>query len=272
VSRTWFRIALALDGDRPTLVAAAGGSLGEALAAARKSAPTAWPVAAARIAEDAIPLGESVGRSGVVELGAAPEGTPTFRWPAGVLPALGPGAAVGRIGHTARRADGLSVIEAQTDHGHLHELFLAMVERIPSADNLEVRVLEHFDGGAPATTDVWLTSRIDGNKIIRFLDDHEDELIGNGHVELAVYAREARGTLRLTEHKTVAWVAEDPAHDEVIARSFARLGLPEIEVLPTVAGGPHFHFRGAKSRSRKALGDHLYRQRLRRVDVIKGRS
>lgn len=249
------------------MVAAPGDHLGEAIAAARQSVPGAWPVAADRIADDAIPLGESVGRGGVVRLGEVPAGLPTFRWPAGVLPRLDAPVTAARVGWVARRHDALSVIEAQPDADHVVDLYLGLIERMPSADNLEIRILDHFEGGG--ATDVWLTSRIDGKKVIRFLDDHEDELIGNGHVELSVYLRAQRATLRLTEHKTVVWLSDEREHDAAVGRWLGELGVPTVETLITVADGPHFHYRHGKSRSRKALGDHLYRQRLRRVDKLK---
>ena len=46
------------------------------------------------------------------------------------------------------------------------------------------------------------------------------------------------------------------------------LGAPRVPSLVTVAGAPHFHYRPAKSRDRKKLGEELYRQRLRRVDSV----
>ena len=119
-----------------------------------------------------IPLGESVGRDHVVALGAAPEGLSAFRWPIGVLPELGDATAAlagARRGWTVRSSSdaALLVIEAQTDAPDVGELLLGLVERLPSADNLEVRVLDHFDrtesGGA---TDVWLTSRVNVKKIM----------------------------------------------------------------------------------------------------------
>ena len=41
---------------------------------------------------------------------------------------------------------------------------MGMIERLPAGDNLEVRVLDHFEDAA--TTDVWLTSRVNAKKII----------------------------------------------------------------------------------------------------------
>jgi hypothetical protein len=145
-------------------------------------------------------------------------------------------------------------------------VFLGILERVPAADNLEVRVLDHFEQAGH--TDVWLTSRINARKILRFLDDQEDELIHNGFIELSIYLRAQKATLRLTEHKTVVWLAEDRAMQPEVERWLRELHVPRIQELVTVEAGPHVHYRLAKSRARKQLSDELYRQRLRRVDSL----
>jgi hypothetical protein len=269
VTRTWYRIALARTGRAPVLVAASGDHLGAAVAAAERHVAGSWAIAAELATADQVPLGESVGKHAVVTLGEAPvDDVPAFRWPAGVLPQLGRAGGVGAVrpGYAIHPDDALLVIEAQTDAEHLIDLFLGLIERLPAADNLEVRVLDHFEDAG--RTDVWLTSRVNARKVLRFLDDFDVELIGNGHVELSVYVRAHRATLRLTEHKTVVWLAEERALEAEIKAGLRELGVPRIDPLVTIAGAPHFHYRPVKSRDRKKLGEELYRQRLRRVDTL----
>jgi hypothetical protein len=267
MTRTWYRVAVVCPGGVPAIVAAVGEHMGVAVAAAEHHAPGSFAIAAEIADESQIPLGESLGKSAVVELGAAPE-LPVFRWPVGVLPKLSAaGAARGaRRGWIHRPDPALQVIEAQTTADHLTDLFLGMIERLPSADNLEVRVLDHFEEGR---TDVWLTSRVDARRILRVLDDHDEELLGNGHLELSVYLRAQRATLRLTEHKTVVWLASDRALDGEVGRWLRELDVPEVDALVTVKDAPHFHYRPARSRDRQRLGEALYRERLRRVDTLR---
>ncbi|HEX8110497.1 MAG TPA: hypothetical protein VF516_22345 [Kofleriaceae bacterium] len=268
MTRTWYRVAVARPGGVPAVVAAAGEHMGVAVAVAERHAPGSFAIAA-EIADDSqIPLGESLGKSTVVELGGAPE-LPVFRWPVGVLPQLSTAGAVrgARRGWIRRPASDLQVIEAQTTADHLTDLFLGMIERLPSADNLEVRVLDHFEDAGCA--DIWLTSRVDARRILRLLDDHDEELLGNGHLELSVYLRAQRATLRLTEHKTVVWLASDRALGADVARWLRELDVPEVDALVTVQDAPHFHYRPARSRDRKRLGEALYRERLRRVDTLR---
>ncbi len=265
---TWYRISLARPGTPPLLVAAHGEHLGAAVAAAERHVPKSFAIAANVADASTIPLGESVGKQHVVELGADPDPTLVYRWPQGVLPQLGHSAALAqaRSGYVIHPDPTLLVIEAMTDGEHLVDLFLGLIERLPAADNLEIKVLDHFEDAGQ--TDVWLTSRVDAKKILRFLDDHDVEIIGNGHLEVAVYVRAHQGTLRLTQHKTVVWIAEQRALEHEVIGWLGELDVRPVDALVTVDDVPHFHYRPAKSRDRKKLGEQLYRQRLRRVDKV----
>lgn len=270
-TRTWYRIALATKSGAPELVLASGEHMGQAIAEAQEHLRDSFPVAVEHASAEQIPLGESVGKGHVIKLGPAPE-VPVFQWPIGVLPSL-PDAAkcVGaRRGWVEHADDKMLVVEAQTEADQLTDLFLGLIEKLPSADNLEVRVLDHFEDAK--ATDVWLTSRVNAKKILRFLDDYEDELLGNGHLEISVYVRQLRATLRLTEHKTVVWIAEDRALATEIAGWLRELGVLPIDKLVSVRDGAHFHYRGPKSRNRVKLGEELYRQRLRKVDTLTKRA
>jgi hypothetical protein len=272
VTRTWYRIALGhAGGPPPTVVAAAGEHMGAAVAAAERHARGSFAIAADLAPVSDIPLGESLGRSSIVEIGAAPE-VPVFRWPVGVLPQLSRAAAASgaRRGWIVRPHADLLVIEAQTDAEHLTDLFLGLIERLPRADNLEVRMKDHFEDAG--RTDVWLTSRVDARRILRLLDDHDVELFGNGHLELSVYVRAHKATLRLTEHKTVVWLAHERALEADIQRWLGELAIPRVDSLVTAKDAPHFHYRPVNSRDRKKLGEELYRQRLRRVDTLRVRT
>jgi hypothetical protein len=267
VTKTWYRIALARKNGEPALVAAQGEHLGAAIAAAEAHVSGSHAFAV-EVANGDVPLGESVGKHHIVELGAATD-TPSLHWPTGILPAIGHTAALAsaRRGWVEHADPKLFVVEAQTDADHLVDLFLGMIEKLPAADNLEVRLLDHFeDAGA---TEVWLTSRVNAKKILGFLDDFDDDLIHNGHIELSIYVREHKATLRLTEHKTVVWIADDRALETDVTGWLRGLEVPKAESITRVVSVPHFHYRLAKSRDRKALAKELFRQRLRRVDTVR---
>lgn len=263
---SWYRVAVARpSGGTPQIVAAEGAHMGEAIAAAEahvKSFAVAVDLATAA------PLGESLRKPQTAILGDDTDNTPSFRWPSGVLPQLGQAdkLASARRGWVEHADTKLLVLEAMTDREHLVDLFLGVVERLPAADNLEIRVKDHFED--TAKTDVWLTSRVNAKAILRFLDDHDVDTLENGHVEISVYVRAHKATLRLTEHKTVVWLAEDRALEADIKRWLGELDVKKVDALTTVNAVPHFHYRPAKSRDRKKLGEQLYRQRLRIVDSV----
>jgi hypothetical protein len=268
VTKTWYRIALHRPGKPPVLVAAQGAHLGEAIAAAQHHHKGARALAAEVATDSVVPLGESVGKQHVVDLGASDE-VAGFAWPPGVLPQLGGAAGIAhaRAGWAVHTDPKLFIVEAQVEADKLVDTFLGVIERLPAADNLEVRVLDHFENASQ--TDVWLTSRVNARKIVQFLDDHDDELIANGHIQLSIYVRAHKATLRLTEHKTVVWIADDRALEAEVARWLKELEVPRVDKLERITSVPHFHFRGPKTRTRKQLAEELYRQRLRRVDRLR---
>lgn len=306
MSRAWYQLALAPSegaGGRGDiiLVAAPGDHLGEAVAAAEK-AHAKRVVVGARLCS-APPLGESVGRSrNVVEQKAeVPLSPSAFRWPAGLLPELsaleeGPPGGAGaseeapsgreraaprgspRTGYVVfqeagrgaapqgQGGPGLHVIEAQVGGAALAETFLGWVERLPAADNLEVRLLHHFEDAG--TTEVWLTPRVVVKQVLRFLDAQDRELIDNGFVELAIYLRKEQSTLRLTEHKTLEWTSYDLASIARSEKALAELGIPKLEALVRAAELPHFHLRPAGTKDRAGLSKLLGKLRMRVVDRL----
>jgi len=266
-ARSWYRVALATKAGPVQMVLASGEHMGQAIAEAVKQLPESWAIAVDVATAEEIPLGESVGKGHVVRLGDAQAPLDQFKFPPGVLPAVQGGVTGMQVGWIERADPRLFVVEAQVEADQLVDLYLGLVERLPAADNLEVRILDHFESAA--TTDVWLTSRVNGRKIIRFLDDHDVELFGNGHLELGVYVRAHKATLRLTQHKTVVWVGEERALASELAQWLTELKVPRVAELPTVEAGAHHHFRTASGRDRKKLSDELYKQRLRKVDTLK---
>jgi hypothetical protein len=272
VSEQWYRIALA-DADGTRLVVAPGEHLGQAIELARAragrgDADAVWPIAAEPAKPGEVPLGESVGKGVVVErpdeLAAS---VPVFRWPSGVLPTLEGARQLGRPveGHERSQHGEIQAVEAVLAGDRLVEVFLQIVELLPAADNVEVKVTGHHDQAG--TTEVWLSPRLpDVNKAIRFLDDHDVELLGNGHVEVAVYLRKQRSTLRLTEHKTILWLTEEPGLADTFVSWLEARGAPAVAALPHVKAVDHYHWRPTASRVRKKLLQHLHRLRLRKVD------
>ena len=160
---------------------------------------------------------------------------------------------------------GTLAIEAQVAGDQLVETFLDLVERMPVIDNVEIAVMNHYDETAGAPTEVWLSPRLDAKRALRFLDDHDQEFLTNGHVEVACYLRNERSTLRLTEHKTIVWIAEDRSTEARLADAFAAHHVPQVQTQLTVANGPHVHYREVQASSRNKIIDRLKQLHLRKV-------
>lgn len=267
MSPRWYRIALA-DGDRVTLAAAAGEHLGAAIVAAAGRVGRerrVWPVAAAPLPAGEVPLGDSVGR-GVVVGGTPPAGLGQFEFPSGIVPALGerarvavaPGYARSVVGHTL-------VLEAVAAGDDVLERFYDVIEHLPAVDNVEVVVADHFED---AGREVWLTPRLrDVRRAVRFLDDFEDDLLKSGQVDVAIYLRAQRSTWKLTQHKTLVWLSEDAELTGKVEGWLTGAGLRAVDPLATVAAGPHFHYRGARSSARARLLKRMKSAGLARVDT-----
>jgi len=268
VNHAWYRIALA-HGDRsPTVVIAPGDHLGAALATAVSRFDSAWPIAVAQAPPNEVPLGESVGKGVVVEPGTTLIRYPTdvIRWPVGVIPSMSVsphGVAAIRTGWFRHPDEAITVIEAVVDGDRLAQVFLWLVEHLPAADNLEIRILDHHDGGGPS--EVWLSPRLSPRRAIRFLDDHRADILENGHIELSIYLRRERSTLRLTEHKTVVWLSDDPETATQFTAWLAMLNVPPVDALVTIGGIGHFHYRPPRSSSRERMTTRLAAMKLRRV-------
>lgn len=262
----WYRIALD-DGTDVRMAVAPGAHLGEAIAmaTARVGRGRCWPIAAAAAPAGEVPLGEAVGKGVVVEKDA-PVGLPRFRWPVGVVAAIdGAGRAAGvAAGYHQRQQGETTVLEAVVAGDGARARFLDIVERLPAADNVEVRLAGHYDGTSP--DEVWLTPRMrDLRRAVRFLDDFEGDLLHNGHVDVSVYVRAPRSTWRLTQHKTLVLLTDDPALAPRVAGWLDAAGLAPLAALATVAGAPHLHYRPAASSERGRLTNRLRKAGLRPV-------
>jgi hypothetical protein len=268
VNRAWYRIAFARADAPSVFVVAPGEHLGEAIATAASRLRGAWPIGVAPASPDEVPLGESVGKGVVVDRGAAFDLPPTMRPPAGVVASLSnPPHKIGELreGWVEHRDDHLLVIEAQVAGDRLTDVFLGLVEQLPSADNLEIKIAEHHDGGV-AGEQVWLSPRIDVRRAIRLLDDHDAEWIDDGHVELSIYVRKEHSTLRLAEHRTIVWLSDDRSTRDRFAGWLAAANVPAATQLTRIADLAHFHYRGPRTHARPKLAAKLKSMQMRRVD------
>jgi len=272
-TRSWYRIALARPAAPPMIVVAPGAHLGESISnGVRHVGRGAWAAAVAVADATEVPLGEAFGKHDVVERGADPSLPTGLRWPLGVVPSFADAAraATLREGFTRRAIGGDhpgTVVEAVIDGPRVDEVLLTIVEKLPAADNVEIKVLHTYDSAG--STEVWLSPRLDVKRTIRLLDDHDIELLHNGHIELSIYLRAQKSTLRLGEHKTIAWLSEGGAAADQAAAWLRAEGLEEAPAQGTLADVGHFHWRPAASSPRRRLIERLKKLGMRLVDSWK---
>lgn len=273
VPSRWFALAFAVTepARAAAVVATSAPHLGAALERAGAGRRGGVPLAACVLPAGEIPLGESVGK-GVVRL---PDAAPTGPVPPpGIVALLERGAATfagAERGWTRRPGPaGTLVLEAQPAGDQVLEVLLSLVEAQPALDNIELRLHGHFDlppDARPASDEVWLSPRLTTKQAVRLLDDHDHEWLRNGHVEVSMYLRAERSTLRLTEHRSIVWISEQASTEARITAVLARAGLQPTPALRTWADVPHLHYRPAGTSPRAALPKKLASAQLRRVAV-----
>ncbi len=266
----WYRVALAT-GDQVRLVVAPGAHLGEALAhaARRVGGPGLVPIAAAHALAGEVPLGESVGKGVVIERGV-PSGLHRFAYPSGVIAAIDGGGRTAAMAPGYRRLerDGSTVIEAVAAGTAAREAFLDVIERLAAVDNVEVRIASHHDGADH--DEVWLTPRLgDVRRALKFLDDFDVDLLDNGHVDVSIYVRAPRSTWRLTQHKGLLLISEDPTLPAKVESWLASAGLAPVADLAAISRIGHLHYRPAASSSRERLRTRLRKAGLRPVATVR---
>ena len=122
-----------------------------------------------------------------------------------------------------------------------------------------------FDGDRAAADELWLSPRLTPKQAVRLLDDHDHEWLRNGHVEVSMYVRAERSTLRLTEHRSIVWIAEQPDTEARITAVLTRAGLAERPTLRTWADVPHLHYRPAGTTPRAGLPKKYTAAQLRKI-------
>ena len=267
----WFAIAFGASKSPrdAAVVATSGAHLGAAVERACAGRRGAMPLAASVLPAGEIPLGESIGK-GVVRLPDAPPAGPVP--PPGIVAKLTRGSTTfdgADLGWTRRAAPGTTlVIEAQPAGDQLIEVLMSLVEAQPAIDNIELRIHGHFDlapdAVAPAD-ELWLSPRLTPKQAVRLLDDHDHEWLRNGHVEVSMYVRAERSTLRLTEHRSIVWIAEQPDTEARITAVLTRAGLAERPTLRTWADVPHLHYRPAGTTPRAGLPKKYTAAQLRKI-------
>ncbi|HVJ20069.1 MAG TPA: hypothetical protein VM686_31865, partial [Polyangiaceae bacterium] len=194
-----------------------------------------------------------------------------FAFPKGVIPARS--ATDGELdpaqileGYAFDQSDDDHELHVVVDGRRLWQVFRELFAALPSRDGLEVRLMHHWED--QENTQVFLAHpSLTSTQMLAFLDTNAVDLIDNGGVELGIYCRREQCTLRLTEHKTIAFYAKPQAYVADLARVVGALSLIEREPLLSIAHRcAHFHYAPKSCTGRAQLVRRLEGARFRLVN------
>lgn len=102
-------------------------------------------------------------------------------------------------------------VEVVVDRRRIEDLFFSLVEQLPAASALEVRICGHWDN--TQRTGIWLSPDWNSKRtVIDYLTTRKTDLFYSGFVEIAVYCRPQKCTLRIDDHKTIAFYSDSKSY------------------------------------------------------------
>ena len=159
-------------------------------------------------------------------------------------------------------------VEVVVDRRRIENVFFQLVEMLPSASALEIRICGHWDD--TRKTGIWLSPDWDSpKKVVSYLKRYKYDLLYNGFVEVSVYSRQEKSTLRLDDHKIIEFYSEHTRYLEDFVGNVEQLGFkPRAPFLTIARGFHHFHYRPSNSLDRVALANALEADGFRFVESI----
>lgn len=140
------------------------------------------------------------------------------------------------------RIDDDHCIRMVIDGRRILEVFMKLIEILPSVDNLEISWSSGLLGAK--LNEVWLSPPWGSRaELINFLKETRDSIFEHGNIELGVYSSKEHATLRLTEHKEIEFYCKndlDLKKFEVFVESLKIKKATELFSLSE--GFSHFHF------------------------------
>jgi len=159
-------------------------------------------------------------------------------------------------------------VEVVVDRRRLESLFFSLVEKLPSASALEVRICGHWDN--TQRTGIWLSPDWNSKRtVIDYLTTRKTDLFYSGFVEIAVYCRPQKCTLRIDDHKMIAFYSDSKKYLSEFVSNIERLGIQRHAPFLTIARGfHHYHYRPTNSLDRIELVEALESDGFRLVDSL----
>lgn len=166
-----------------------------------------------------------------------------FMFPIGVVPSNSDGPYETeeiQEGYFCEHSDNLHSVTVVVDGRRVIEISQSIVNILPSKDGLEIQIKNHWND--QNVTEVWLAKpEFTGDAILQFLLTNEKDLISNGGVEIAVYSRKEKTTLRFTDHKIFRYYSKDKSYLDSFVKGVAMLEFSELQKGRNIAHKYHHH-------------------------------
>lgn len=192
-----------------------------------------------------------------------------FIFPCGIVPANIEGAFELkdiREGYFEEHSENLFSITVIIDGRNFYERIKNIFEILPSKDGLEINIKSHWNNRNK--TEVWLAGpNYKDARILDFIIDNRTHLLDNGGIELAIYSRKEKTTLRITDHKLIRYYADDEKYINLFNSGVQRLGLSNLEKKRIISDDyHHYHYTPKDCFSPEKLKSMLESLGFKRVD------
>ena len=194
---------------------------------------------------------------------------PDFEFPAGIVPSNADGPCrleEIRECYFSEQSESMFSVTVVVDGRRLIESLTNIFDILPSKDGLEINIKEHWNDRN--VTEIWIAGPefTDGN-ILDFLLENDTNLICNGGVEVAIYSRKEKTTLRFTDHKIFRYYAEDIDFIGQFVKGVARLGYSEMKECRNILRRyHHYHYAPKGARTPAELKILLSSSHFKKVD------
>ncbi|HEX6280074.1 MAG TPA: hypothetical protein VFZ49_08700 [Pyrinomonadaceae bacterium] len=149
--------------------------------------------------------------------------------------------------------EGLINVEAVVERDRLFDVYMALVERLPSIRVFWIKL--HEDWEEFGMEEIYASEDLNDVTCIRdFLKENWSDTVLNGHVTITTYADEGQTNLNISDHKMIVALTFDEEITKLCQSYFNELGLKQYDPLLSISGGVHhWHYRSVSGRDRKDL-------------------
>ncbi len=159
-------------------------------------------------------------------------------------------------------------INVVIDGRNFHEKVIKIFNTLPSKDGFEIDIKNHWNN--KDISEIWLADpTFKNDKILSYIFNNQDGLINNGGIEIAIYCRKEKATLRITDHKIVNFYAGDMTLIDTFEENLQKLGLSKLKKKRMLSRKyHHYHYCPLESLSADSFKQQLESDNFKKVDEV----